>query len=444
MKITTILKGILIGLILASIFIIGCKKKDTNPDEQSNVKLSSPTVEPGGDLSINATARFDVEVTGASGIDTLIYEWTLREGRGTLIISNSPYGDHVEIFSPYVNVRGDKAGEETILVNVKDVSGNSLGKDQLTFNITEPSGTSGCFDEPMLFYRDNNPGNPRMSHLGLETGTIKTTHLDPNNWHMDISPDGNWFIREYFPDYANNEIWIDACDGSESKKLAEGPHINSPTFGPDGKYVYYTELIDYPEQTQDPRAEEIVRVNIESGEKEFISDFRVFAKSPKVSPDGKWIVFEHNKETFNENGSYAGSIIHLAVMPSEGGPAQFLVPIEGGRIGPNFDWSPDSKDIIFYFNEYTNNDGPLIEGIYRVYLNGGGGASLIYDYGITGSSRKIAYYANGTRIAFEGHPAGDDTQYDIWSIDANGDDLQRLTDEQYNVFLTFIWEPKTK
>lgn len=176
-------------------------------------------------------------------------------------------------------------------------------------------------------------------------------------------------------------------------------------------------------------------------EKVQISDLKVYSSYPSVSPDGKWIVFQHSKEMFDENGHYTGSVKHLAVIPSEGGPAQFLFLVEGGRIGPNFDWSPDSKDIIFYFNE---SEGPMKEGIYRVYLNGGSDPSLLYDYGKTSASRNIAYYANGTRIAFHGHPAGDDTQYDIWSIDANGGDLQRLTDEQYNVFLQFIWEPETK
>lgn len=51
------------------------------------------------------------------------------------------------------------------------------------------------------------------------------------------------------------------------------------------------------------------------------------------------------------------------------------------------------------------------------------------------------YYDNGNRIAFHGYPAGDDKQYDIWSIDANGGDLQRISDAQYNVFLQFVWDP---
>ena len=440
MKITNILNCKWVGLLLAGILLWSCEKKDNGPDIQGNVALSSPTIEPGGSLSINATARFDVEVSDVPDSITLIYEWTLLESRSTLIINNAPYDNPVKIYSPYVNVRGDKAGEETIRVSVySEASGNSLGEDELTFEITEPSGTSHCYVEPMLFYRDNNWENPRMTELGLESGTIKSTHLDPDNWLMDLSHDGNWFIREDFTDVSTYVIYLVSCDGSESKLLTDGRLLGSPTFGPNDKYVYFTESVYYPEQPQDPRAREIFRLNIETQEKVPVSDFGVFSEYPKVSPDGKWIAFVHGKETFNANGTYAGSIDHMAIMPGEGGPAQFLFNIGEGEVR-DLDWSPDSKDLIFHWNMPGGSTETRTDGIYRVYIDGGGAPSLIFaEPGANNTT--LAYYANGTRIAFHGHPAGDDTQYDIWSIDANGNDLQRITDEKYNVFLQFIWEP---
>ena len=68
----------------------------------------------------------------------------------------------------------------------------------------------------------------------------------------------------------------------------------------------------------------------------------------------------------------------------------------------------------------------------------GGSAFLIFAEPDGGD--RLFYYNKGTRIAFYGYPAGD-TQYNIWSIDANGNDLQRISDGQYNVFLQFIWDP---
>jgi hypothetical protein len=431
-----------IGLILLIISTLGCSSDVNGPDKQGDVVLSSPTVEPEGSLSLNAKARFDANITGLEENPPLIYEWSLKEARGMLIVEDQDRGFQVQSTNSYVTVRGDKAGKETLRVKVLNKeTGDSLGGDTLAFEITVTDGDSKCFDEPLLFFRNANWFSPVVTAIGLESDTRKVNTPPTKNLLMDISPDGNWFLRQDFSDRANYAFWLDACDGSENRLLAEGLQINSPTFGPMGKFVYYTALIDYPEQTQDPRAQEVMRINIETGNKEFISDFRVFSKTPNVSPDGKWIAFEHGKETFDDNGSYAGSIIHLAVMPSDGGPARFLVPIVDGRLG-GIDWSPDSKDIIFYFNEFTENNGTLTEGIYRIYLDGGSTPSLLFSEGKGSAVREIAYYANGDRIAFEGHPAGNDTRFDIWNIDANGNDLQRLTDEQYDVFLSFIWEPE--
>ncbi len=432
-----------ISLFLISTIIIGCNSGVNSPDKQGSVVLSSPTVEPDGNLSIHATARFDVEVTGLEDDQQLTYDWSLQEARGTLVVDGQDKGRQTQSSSSFVMVRGDKAGEETLRVKVLDKeTGNSIGEDILSFKITLPDGGSQCFNEPLLFFRNNIWEDPTVTAIGLQSDTRKVTKLSPNNWLMDISPDGKWFLRQDFTDAKNYAFWLDACDGSESKLLVEGQQIEIPSFGPNGQYVYYSALIDYPEQTQDPRAAEIVRLNIETGAKDFLTDYRVFSRNPKVSPDDKWIAFEYNKETFDENGSYAGSIIHIAVISSKGGSLRFLTEISGGR-NSRVDWSPDSKDMIFYFAEFTENNGPLTQGIYRVYLDGGGNPSLLFGEAKgNGSPHNISYYANGTRIAFDGIPAGNDTQYDVWSIDANGGDLQRLTDERYNVLLSFIWEPK--
>lgn len=75
--------------------------------------------------------------------------------------------------------------------------------------------------------------------------------------------------------------------------------MEGATFGPKGEFVYFLERMAYPKQTLDSRARELVRVAIDTGEKEFISAYRVFSSDPKVSPDGNWIAFEHSKPTLD-------------------------------------------------------------------------------------------------------------------------------------------------
>ena len=402
--------------------------------------MSSPTVKPDGSLSLNATARFDAKITDPVGDLTLTYEWSLLEARGTLIVENQAVGNQTQSTNPSVSVRGDKAGIETIRVKVLNKeTGKSLGEDLLTFEITVATSTSSCFDEPLLFFRNNLWDSPVITAIGLESDTRKITQLSPQNWLFDITKDGYWFLRQDYSDIKSYSIWMDACDGSERKKLTEGLQIFSPTFGPNDKYVYFSELISYPEQTQDPRARELARVNIETGEKVFISSFRVFSGKPQVSPDGKWIAFEREEEVFNANGTLAEIICHLAVMPSNGGPAQLIVQLPVGEL-TGFDWSPDSEHLIFnWYNPSGSNDNHT-NGIYKVQRSVDGKPFLVFAE--PKSDGRPIYYANGTRIAFNGSPSGNTTQIDIWSIDANGDDLQRfITKEKYNVFLQFIWEP---
>lgn len=431
-----------IASILICVLVYGCDTED-NSIQEGAVVLSSNDLSSDGSLSIYATARFDATINVEEANLILTYEWSLLTSRGALMVNGQTSSNPTLNSSSFINVRGNAVGEETIKVKVTNSdTGEIIGEDTLTFQIVESSNISECFDEPQVFYRNTNWNNPIFAALGLASGSVSATTLESNNLFIDISPDGNWFVRQDFSDIANYKFWLDSCNELiASRLLTEGLQIFSPTFGPTGEYLYFSKLINYPEQIEDPRAMELVRLDIETGEEIFISEFRVFSGKPKISPDGNWIAFEHSQSTFNTNGTYAGGIDHLAVMPSNGGPVRFLVPIEGGGLG-GIDWSPDSENIIFYFDAYETSNSQLVKGIYRVNLNGGGAPSFLFSDGENGSSAiNIAYYANGTRIAFEGHPAGNDTQFDIWSVDANGSDLQRLTDETYNVYLAFIWEP---
>jgi len=436
-----ILKWKWLNLLLLGFIILGCGGGDkvNSPDAQGKVVLSSPTVEPNGSLSLDATARFEAKVSADLADTSLVYAWSLKESRGTLVVEGVDQGAQIQTSTPFVSVRGDQAGDERISVKVMEEGNeNPVGEDQLSFTITIPDGAYyKCFDEPLLFFRNNNWENPVVTAVGLESDTRKEHRPPAQNWLMDISPDGNWFMRLDFSD-RNRIIWLDACDGSENRNLAKGLRIEEPVFGPTGKYIYYSELIEYPEQPW-ARTRELVRLDVETGETKFISKFGEFSSSPRVSPDGKWIVFKYTEEIFSDHSSFPELITHLAVMPSEGGPANFLALIDEGTLG-GMDWSPDSKDIIFHWNMPGGSSETRTDGIYRVNRVGGGAPFLIYPEPDVDNTT-LFYYAKGTRIAFFGHPTGDDTQYDIWSIDANGNDLQRLTDERYNVFLSFIWEP---
>jgi hypothetical protein len=422
--------------IVITCFTLGCESNDDN-DTMSNdvVLLSSSNLSMDNTMALNSNATFNAIVDGIDESQNLAYLWYLETFRGALLINGQVVDNAIQTIDNSIQVRGDNPGSETIKVEVINAdSGEVLAEDSLTFEIVEPTVVARCFNESMLFLRDANW--TRIFGFGIESGETSVINAPTVSAFTDMSPNGSLYLRQNLEDFTNIEIYLESCDPTVgSTLLVEGGQTEMPTFGPNGVYVYYSKTIDYPEQVEDPRAKEIVRYDLQTGQEVFITDTRVFSGAPKVSPDGNWIAFEQAVPQFNTNGSFIGSITHLAIMPSEGGPAQLLFEIDWDnfRLG-GFDWSPDSDNIIFYLDAYTNNNSSFTEGIYRVQ-RAGGSPFLLFTYGADTSStaHNLGYYDNGNRIALE-------RGGDIWSIDANGNDLQLLFDEGY-VNLDFTWEP---
>ncbi|WP_154858533.1 hypothetical protein [Cyclobacterium xiamenense] len=60
------------GIPLLGLVLLGCNTEDPNPEPQGEVTLSSPTIEPDGSLSLNATAGFEAAISGLEGNPSLV------------------------------------------------------------------------------------------------------------------------------------------------------------------------------------------------------------------------------------------------------------------------------------------------------------------------------------------------------------------------------------
>src|SRR5690606_13964772 len=94
----------------------------------------------------------------------------------------------------------------------------------------------------------------------------------------------------------------------------------------------------------------------------------------------------------------------------------------------SMDWSPNGEDIIFSGSNIESG-----KGIFRLSLVDGIGPQLIFTDLSPQSMAPINphYYANGTRIAWSGQENGQNN-FNIWSIDVNGNDLQQITSTSGN------------
>lgn len=175
------------------------------------------------------------------------------------------------------------------------------------------------------------------------------------------TPDSEYLIaRKHFTSGRSlgaGEMWMyHIARGGEGVQLTKRKNdqqdAGEPEISPDGKYVYFSEdvspgpLFQY---NKDPNGEiyNIRRLNRETGIIETVAGGSGGAMRPQISPDGKFLAFVRrvrlNTELFiqdlqtGEEWSVYDDLTH---------DQQEAWAIFG--LYPNFAWTPDSREIIFY------------------------------------------------------------------------------------------------
>jgi hypothetical protein len=128
--------------------------------------------------------------------------------------------------------------------------------------------------------------------------------------------------------------------------------------------------------------------------------------------------------------TFTGSdhVITLGIMqPSTGFTQDLAVLPSAGFYG--MDWSSDGQDII-----YSASPSDEVSGIYRINVTSGSQPILVFA---DPSPQTLPpyfphYYANDTRIVFSAQENGA-TSINLWSIDANGGDMNLLVDDSQSI-----------
>lgn len=185
-------------------------------------------------------------------------------------------------------------------------------------------------------------------------------------------------------------------------------------------------------------------VDVESGVETMLTNLNALAQGVEqyaVSPDGETIAFALVKAKKGSGFPFAYDF-DLVTMPAGGGPLNTLTYLGTDNPVYGIDWAPDGKDIMFSWNA-DQQKVPLGDpGIYRIHPTAGSGPELVFQDPSPESlpPHRAMYYAGGTRIAWDGQEYGQ-TTIEIWSVDANGNDVQQLTDDLGSARLYAIWEP---
>ncbi|MFD2145949.1 amidohydrolase [Mucilaginibacter antarcticus] len=174
------------------------------------------------------------------------------------------------------------------------------------------------------------------------------------------TPDGNYLVaRKHFTasrSLGAGEMWMYHKNGGDgiqlTKRKNDQQDAGEPTVSPDGKYVYWSEDVTPGptfEYSKDPNAGiyAIKRLNRETGNIETVTGGTGGACRPQLSPDGKMMAFVRRIRL--------KSVLFIRKMDTgEEYPAydnlshdqQETWAIFG--VYPNFDWTPDSKSVVFY------------------------------------------------------------------------------------------------
>jgi dipeptidyl aminopeptidase/acylaminoacyl peptidase len=121
----------------------------------------------------------------------------------------------------------------------------------------------------------------------------------------------------------------------------EWKYAFSPKISPDGKRVVYEVQKTNWEENAFERS--LWVVNIASGESHALTSSKKSSQSAEWSPDGKWIAFSSDRPGQLKESPEGKS--QLYVISADGGEAQQITKVENGI--NLFEWAPDSKQIAF-------------------------------------------------------------------------------------------------
>ena len=223
--------------------------------------------------------------------------------------------------------------------------------------------------------------------------------------------------------WSTSEIYVMEIDGNNQRRLTNNPNFDlDPSWSPDGKRIAFMSDRDEHVIDNDPGGlpnYEIYVMDNEGGNPQNLTNDPNDDSYPSWSPDGKRIAFVSDRD-----GNY-----EIYVMDNDGNNLQRLTNNPNNDWSPS--WSPDGRRIAFMSKRaghFIGEGGPSYE-IYVIDADGGNEQRLT-------NNRKgdfsPSWSPDGKWIAFSADRKGDGVNHEIYVMDADGNNLQRLTNNRVN------------
>ena len=233
----------------------------------------------------------------------------------------------------------------------------------------------------------------------------------------------------------NYEIYVMDINGDNPQKLTNHPHADTnPSWSPDGKRIAFMSARD-GHGGHGPSIYEIYVMDADGGNQQRLTNNPSDDRYPSWSPDGKRIAFESDRERKDNPHN-----IEIYVMDADGGNQQRLTNNLTEDQYPS--WSPDGQRIVFS----ARREGHVVHNLditYEIYVMDADGGNQQRLTNNRNNELSPVWSPDGERIAFSSDRKGDWQNFEIYVMDADGGNLQRLTENRI-IDRNPSWSPDSK